>query len=645
MKKDTRNQLLNEMKWWEDHNLFAVPEEWKIDLLSNTPEWEKITISIWNEIQKEISREEYIQWLLEKIYSKNEKDPIQWIKSFVKYCLESEKNVYNDLFSKTTGKGQEIIENEALARELLNHAIGPWWRNKWFTHKQREILKHELFALNKPYQEVDFFSHFISKMPASLQWVSKVELMCKVSIMMLLVAQAHPEKFAKMDEFLEKQVVIDSMITGKTFSEMIDELLSYSWTFEAKNTWSLYNYRADDLFAFAYSAKEKLWTVPVFEKMTTKRRKQWIEKNDHELALMIKWYEKLQWSLIYYYNQWFKDKELYTYCKLFTDFITRWYSTKDKIPNYLLDLRYDRIDQIDVLCFSIEVMRKKLERKFLEHYWQVKITEECLPKLDSWLVDLCLDTYHYDHKYFERILQGQQVTEKQQATLDKKRAEQEKLKNYNERLEINRQAVRDTFEGQDDGIDRDAVFTFCKDPKNVYTTIDPNTWDISIRLPKCGPKGMKMKLMKTDGFPKKNIYSEKHFLPKTKSETSQELFDKSQLRTEFFKNRIDTESQEWYFRDAQRFDTMMYYFADQFGLSYDPTKMVTNQPVFRVYMAICWRVWKEFLNRERNGINWTRSWRLDNLIVIMYGVYQKLHCLKLYFGVHDASVVLLGDNN
>jgi hypothetical protein len=651
MKKETKNHLLNEMMWWEDHDLFAVQEEWKIDRLSNTPEWEKITISIWNEIQKEISREEYIQWLLEKIYSKNEKDPIQWIKSFVKYCLENEKNVYNDLFSKTTGKGQEIIENEALARELLNHCLGTRWRNKWFTQSQRKLLKQELFALNQTHEGDDVFSHFISKMPASLQWVSKDELMCKVSIMMLLVAQSYPEKFAKMDEFLEKQVVIDAMLSGKTFSEMIDELLSYVWAFETKNTWLLYNYRVDDLFVFAHSAKEKLWKVPVVEKMTKKRRKQWIEKNDHELALMIKWYEELQWSLIYYHNQWFKDKELYTYCKLFTDYITRWYSTKDKIPNYLLDLRYDRTDQIDVLCFSIEVMRKKLERKFIEHYWQVKITEECLPKLDSGLVDLCLDTYDYDHKYFERILQWQQLTEMQQATLDKKRAEQEKLKNYNERLAIHRQAVRDTFEGQDDGIDRDAVFAFCNDPKNVFTMIDPNTWDISIRLPKCGPKGMKMKLMKTDNFPvDMNVkYAEKTFLPKTKSEASQELIYKPLLRTELFKHRIDTESQEWYFRDAQRFDIMMYYLAKQFGLWYNPKNMWEMQPVFRVYMAICWRVWREFLNRDKDGINWDRRWRVDNWyldyiqIALMHDQYQKLD--RYGVDISIASVMLLGDND
>ena len=61
-------------------------------------------------------------------------------------------------------------------------------------------------------------------------------MMMKVSVMIILLAQSHPEKFLKMDEFLEKQVVIDAMLSGKSFSEMIDELFSYSSAFEAKNT-------------------------------------------------------------------------------------------------------------------------------------------------------------------------------------------------------------------------------------------------------------------------------------------------------------------------------------------------------------------------------------------------------------------------
>jgi len=38
--------------------------------------------------------------------------------------LENEKKGYHDLFSQTTEKGQEVIENSALARELLNHSLG-----------------------------------------------------------------------------------------------------------------------------------------------------------------------------------------------------------------------------------------------------------------------------------------------------------------------------------------------------------------------------------------------------------------------------------------------------------------------------------------------------------------------------------------
>ncbi len=92
MKRDNWNQLLKEMMWWEYHELFAVPEEERIDLLGNN-EWEKVTLSDRNEIQKEILREEYIEWLLEKVCLQSGRGPIQWIVSFLHYCLEKEKRL------------------------------------------------------------------------------------------------------------------------------------------------------------------------------------------------------------------------------------------------------------------------------------------------------------------------------------------------------------------------------------------------------------------------------------------------------------------------------------------------------------------------------------------------------------------------
>lgn len=599
------------------------------------------------------------------------------------------KNVYNELFSSATETGQEVHENEALAREILNHALGTWWRGKQFMQEQRELLKNELFVLNQRYEGDDVFSHLMTMMPASLQWANKVDMMCKVSIMILLVAQSPPEKFAKMDEFLEKQVVIDAMLTWKTFSEMIEELLSYAWTFEAKNMWAIYNYRVDDLFHFARAAKEGLANIPEFlwqNKLTDALKRQRAKKNDPVLRVFQNWYEKTQqlmqmyqWAHVtddeLYVMYWLANKKYYDAMKhemdmqfinhivartlswemqtetIQVDSNTQFLSIEDHPAMSYLTERQSYQPDFSYELLAWFVLRKYKKDLFIKRSDTVELKK--VSQLNKRLIALCIEYYHDKPDFVEQILQTQKLSEGQMLLLDKKRAEQEKLKNYNERLAIHRQGVRDTFEGQNDWIDRDAVFAFCNDPANVFTMIDPNTWDISIRLPKCGPKGMKMKMMKTDDFPmdKKNIYSEKQFLPKTKSEAFHELLYKSELRTELFKNKIDTEGHVWYFWDADRFDTTMYYLAKQFSLKYDQKKIFKNQSVFRVYMAIWWRIWRDFLNRSEDGRNWDMWWRVNNWkkyinsiqIAFMLGYYQIL--CRHYDGGHDASVMLMGDND
>ena len=332
MKRDNWNQLLKEMMWWEYHELFAVPEEERIDLLGNTPEWEKVTLSVWNEIQKEISREEYIEWLLEKVCLQSGRGPIQWIVSFVHYCLENEKKGYHDLFSQTTEKGQEVIENSALARELLNHSLGERWRNKWFSEKQRDVLKNELYVLNKTHEVDDVFSHLISMMPASMSWLDKQDIIMKVSVMMVLLAYSYPEMFVKMDKFLEKQVIVDGMIAWKAFNEMIDELVWYAPALESKNTGAIYNYRVDDLFQFAHEAKEILSQVPALEKITKRRQKKWVNENSHYLEVMYARYEKVQrqfkdWALFG-----MNDSELYT---MFIMLTNQFYAHENYCKNWV----------------------------------------------------------------------------------------------------------------------------------------------------------------------------------------------------------------------------------------------------------------------------------------------------------------------
>jgi hypothetical protein len=89
-----------------------------------------------------------------------------------------------------------------------------------------------------------------------------MDLLAKVSILMLVIAQAHPEQFTHLDEFIEKHIFLDAMLQGKTFSETIEQTLSFAQPFEMKNTGAVYNYRVEDLFTLLYAAKDALGKVP-----------------------------------------------------------------------------------------------------------------------------------------------------------------------------------------------------------------------------------------------------------------------------------------------------------------------------------------------------------------------------------------------
>ncbi len=102
-----------------------MPEESSIDLLSQNPGFIVVTQKMGQEIVNEFAREQYIFGLLEKI-TKQTNDPVVSIQNFVTNCLESQINIYNAMFVSKTKTGQEVHENEALVREVLNHVLGAW---------------------------------------------------------------------------------------------------------------------------------------------------------------------------------------------------------------------------------------------------------------------------------------------------------------------------------------------------------------------------------------------------------------------------------------------------------------------------------------------------------------------------------------
>jgi hypothetical protein len=373
-KKAKKENVIIEETWWSSHyDNFALPETSALEGDNLTREdvatgTKQITKHTKQAIVEEMSRERTVYMMLENIYQRNPEDPVTSIKQFIADCREKSKNIYHELFAEPTPTGETILENDALARELLNHCLGTRGQEKWFTQTQRTELKELLFELNSDADEGDILSSLMSLMPKSLYGVNKIDLMSKVSILLLLLANSHPEKFAKMDEFFEKQVLIDAMVSGKTFSEAIEEILSYAAAFEAKNAGQIYNYRVDNLFQFARAAQEWLakisdeliftsfFTSPVKEwlaktseflwktPLTDALKKQRAKENNPELSIFQDWYRYVQHNMILFSIPWKTPEDNYLKYMLFT----KMYLTKkdeqireDDFFPYLHDL-YDK---------------------------------------------------------------------------------------------------------------------------------------------------------------------------------------------------------------------------------------------------------------------------------------------------------------
>ena len=301
------NQWYTVLPSWDEAILWW-PEE--VDLIEHDHQYQEIQKNMGKEIVANISREQYIFWLLEKLTKKHENDSMEWIQEFIHHCRQD--TWYNELFADSIHSWERIIENEDLARELLNHCLWSRGRKQGFTQEQRQRCKTTLHELTK--EHTDVLSHLYTMMPASLQWASKVDLMTKVSILMLLIAQSHPEQFSHLDEFIEKNVFLDAMLQGKMFSETIEETLDFAQPLEMKNTGAIYNYRADDLFNLLYAAKDALGKVPEMlgnNTLTDALKRQRAKKNDPVLRTFQEWYETIQKKLTTLKQAWDSREQIY----------------------------------------------------------------------------------------------------------------------------------------------------------------------------------------------------------------------------------------------------------------------------------------------------------------------------------------------
>jgi hypothetical protein len=410
--------VVKETWWSNEHDNFVIPE-------AKVPEGDKlnredvktstttITKHTKSAIVQEMSRERTIHMMLENIYQRNPEDPLAGIKQFVADCHEKTKNVYHELFAEPTPTGETILENDALARELLNYCLGMRWQEKWFTSSQRTELKQLLFELNSDADETDILTNLMSLMPESLHGANKMDLMSKVSILLLFVANSHPEKFAKMDEFFEKQVLIDAMVSGKSFSQAIQEILNYAGAFEAKNTGQVYNYRVDNLFQFAHAAQEWLAKIPEFlwkTKRTDWLKRQRANKNHPALRLFQDRYEMVQKHMFDFSKQWTSPEQNHQLYVLLTKLYTLQHVAADKkqpssliylsdlgegyqewvehadeqVQDYFADLlakarnknilNYSKYENISEY-FSLEWLQERTEKKELLLVWWAEAVE------------------------------------------------------------------------------------------------------------------------------------------------------------------------------------------------------------------------------------------------------------------------------
>lgn len=147
-----------------------------------------------------------------------------------------------------------IIIDINLAREMLNIVLSKHrWNNKlrekgnndlWIPEEIRSQLIKQLLKLNTIKQK----DHTIMKALVSLDQVKEVRnninLIAKLSILIILFGESNPEYFTDLDKILEQQLLIDPMINNKRPKTVLKQFLQVAaWAIETKTTGTLFQYR------------------------------------------------------------------------------------------------------------------------------------------------------------------------------------------------------------------------------------------------------------------------------------------------------------------------------------------------------------------------------------------------------------------
>ncbi len=84
----------------------------------------------------------------------------------------------------------------------------------------------------------------------------KIDIIAKLSILMMFLP------VPRIDEFVEKNIFIDSILQGDSYSVAIKKTMDIALKFEIKNHGINYNYKLEQMMELFYWVEDKLPDVP-----------------------------------------------------------------------------------------------------------------------------------------------------------------------------------------------------------------------------------------------------------------------------------------------------------------------------------------------------------------------------------------------
>lgn len=353
--------------------------------------------SIAAQIHEDLQRENYIKVVLENLYKKYEtgQPTKNMYELLVSYCSRPD---YAELF--WDDEGGESVDNKGgikndqptnnhvtdtqLMRELLNHCLGRRGRNKWFPEQERKRLLHA-------YAEITWWEKSVRDVlkaiyPGGVKTTEQVHLLTTITVLMTIM----PEQFAHIDKFVEQDLFLDAILSGKSAEHTLTEMLQFASTIEMKNTGAVFNYRIDNLFDLLYAAD-------------IARRK---PKNSPERAARNYFEERysyIQPQLRVFLKGWHSD--LYEMYVLLTNLYIRdgWLPNESAAYHYLRDIAEQEIN-VDAVSQTIGGIAKYIDWMYAsEHRVETIYPPKNLPFSKGFA--LTYITEQYIRRYYPSLMQ------------------------------------------------------------------------------------------------------------------------------------------------------------------------------------------------------------------------------------------------